>query len=489
MTVFHRVLIQTAVLLLALTCFLSESALAQTDAPVESPSANTADTSVVGVNPSAQPGFPTTQSVEEASPSQTWNIHMQSTTIVQIYPSFSAKYSGPNSLPTSTQGRETVSVDLYGGFRLWSGAELHVDGLMWQGFGLANTVGIDDFTSGEAYKAGTGPPRGTIARLYIRQTIGLGSGRESVLDDQQTLAGTHDISRLTLTVGRFNSKDIFDNNSYANDPRTQFMNWALMANVAWDYPADSLGYTTGIAIELNQPKWALRYGFFQLPSLRNGFTAESQFLTWPNVDSAGDGQFWRAWGMVLESERRYTINAHPGAIRVLAYLNQGEFGNYHAALSAPGTDISLTHALRRTYGFGLNIEQAITKNIGVFSRLGWNDGHNEAWMFTDVNHSGSLGVSVKGEAWHRPDDTIGVAGVVSGISHANQQFLAAGGVGILDGDGTLNYAVERILEMYYDRKIAKHLNGALDYQFIANPTFNKDRGPVSVFGARLHLEF
>lgn len=438
----------------------------------------------------AQPEAPS-EVHPEAGQTQTWDFHMQSTTIVQAYPAFGAKYSGPNSLPTSSQGRETVSLDLYSGFRLWSGAELHFDVLTWQGFGLGGTLGIDDFSNGEAYKIGTGPPRANIARCFIRQTIGLGGGGQSfVSGDPLTLAGRQDLSRLTFTIGRFSSKDLFDNNRYANDPRTQFMNWALMANAAWDYPSDSLGYTTGIAVELSHPKWALRYGFFQLPNQRNGFTAESQYLMWPGDDSAGDGRFWQDWGMVLEHERRFTIKAHRGAIRVLGYLNQGPFGNYRAALYVPDANLSLTQAPgRHTYGFGLNLEQEITQNIGVFSRLGWNNGQNEAWMFTDVNHTGSLGIVVKGEAWHRPDDTVGLAGVISGISSSNQLYLGARGLGILDGDGALNYAKEKVLEVYYDGKIAKHLRGALDYQFVADPAFNSARGPVSVFGIRLHFEY
>jgi len=415
---------------------------------------------------------------------------MQATATLQGYPAFSARYSGPNSLPTHGEVRETVSLDLFSGFRLWSGAELHSDLLMWQGFGLANALGIDDFPNGEAYKIGTRPPRASLARAFIRQTIGLGGDKEDVLSDELTLAGKQDISRLTLTIGRFNAKDIFDNNAYANDPLTQFMNWALStANAAWDYPADTLGYTTGVAVELNQPNWALRYGFFQIPNQRNGFTAEGQYLVWPGDPSAGDGRFWHAWAMVVENEHRYSVKAHPGAVRILGYVNQGEFGSYRAALSAPGIDIDLTHALRHEFGFGLNLEQEITRNIGVFSRLGWNDGINEAWMFTDVNHTGSVGISIKGEFWNRPDDTIGVAGVISGISHDNQLYLAAGGLGILDGDGALDYAKEKVLETYYDGKLTRHLHGALDYQFVADPAFNRARGPVNVFGARLHLEF
>ena len=156
--------------------------------------------------------------------------------IVQGYPGFSANYSGPNSLPDGGQTRETVSLDLMAGVRLWSGAEAHIDGLMWQGFGLADTLGVEGFPNGEAFRLGTGVPNANIPRLFIRQTIGFGGEQEDVADDALDLAGKQDVSRLTLTLGKFSAKDIFDNNAYANDPRTQFMNWAFMANEAWDYP-------------------------------------------------------------------------------------------------------------------------------------------------------------------------------------------------------------------------------------------------------------
>ena len=198
--------------------------------------------------------------------------------------------------------------------------------------------------------------------------------------------------------------------------------------------------------------------------------------------------------MVMEFERRYSIDAHPGAIRFLAWLDQADFASYGAATSileanGAGADISAARAYRLKYGFGLNWEQEIAKNAGVFSRLGWNDGHNETWTFTDVNWTASLGVSIKGEAWHRPGDTFGLAGVMSGASTDNQRFLEAGGQDITDGDGALSYSPEKVLETYYDFQICEHIHGALDYQFITDPAFNRDRGPVSVFGARLHWEF
>ena len=422
---------------------------------------------------------------------QNWNWHVQNTDIVQGYPGFSAKYSGPNSLPRGGETRESVSLDLMAGVRLWHGAEAHIDGLMWQGFGVNNTLGVDGFPNGEAFRLGTGVPNGAITRLFIRQTFGLGGDQENIEDDQFTLAGKRDISRLTFTLGRFSAKDIFDNNAYANDPRTQFMNWALMANEAWDYPADAIGYTTGLAVELNQPQWTLRYGFFQVPRYSNSLTAEDRLFKWPYENSAQDGPILEAWGMVTELERRYTLHNHTGAIRFLAYVNRANMGSYADAVNSPTrpADILASAKFRYKYGFGLNLEQEIAKNVGVFSRLGWSDGKNQGWVFSDVDYSASAGISLKGAAWQRPDDTFGLAGVLNGISKSHQEFFAAGGTGILAGDGNLNYGWEKILETYYDFKIWKNVHSSVDYQFISDPAFNRDRGPVSFFSARVHWEF
>jgi len=422
-----------------------------------------------------------------------WNFHVQNTDIVQGYPGFSSKYSGPNSLPAGGETRESVSLDVMAGVRLWRGAEAHIDGLMWQGFGVNNTLGVDGFPNGEAFRLGTGVPNGAITRLFIRQTIGFGGETENIEDDQFTLAGKPDVSRLTFTLGRFSAKDIFDNNAYANDPRTQFMNWALMANEAWDYPADAIGYTTGLAVELNQPQWTLRYGVFQMPRYSNSLTAEDRIFKWPYDGSAQDSPILNAWGMMTEFERRYTLKDHPGTIRFLAYLNRAHMGSYQDAVdSATPTspaDLTASAAYRYKFGFGLNLEQEIVGNVGVFSRLGWSDGNNQAWVFSDVDYTATAGLSLKGEAWHRAGDTFSLAGVANGLSHVHQEFFAAGGAGILAGDGNLNYGWEKILETYYDFKIWNSVHSSLDYQFIDNPAFNRDRGPVSVFGARVHWEF
>lgn len=408
---------------------------------------------------------------------QTWNWHAQNTDIVQGDPGFPAKYSGPNSLDSKGETRETVSLDLMAGARLWRGAEAHADGLMWQGYGLSETYGAEAFPNGEGFRLGTKVPDVTFCRLFVRQTIGLGGEQETVEDDALHLADKVDISRLTLTLGKVSAKDIFDNNAYANDTRSQFMNWAFMANEAWDYPADSLGFETGFAAEFNQPQWTARYGFFQMPRVSNGMAQDAHYLD--------------AWGMVAELERRFAFNGHPGAVRLLAYVNRAHMGSYEAALLSPTqpADIEGTREYRYKYGFGLNAEQELIKNVGVFTRLGWSDGENEAWAFSDVDHMATGGVSVKGEFWGRPNDTVALAGAINDISKVHREFLEAGGTGILAGDSTLTYGLEKALETYYDFKIWRSVHGAFDYQFIVDPAYNRDRGPVSIFGARLHWEY
>ena len=415
--------------------------------------------------------------VPPESGQQSWNWHVQNTDIVQGYPGFSAKYSGPNSLRRGGEVRDTISLDLYTGVKLWEGAEAHVDGLMWQGFGLSKTLGVDAFPNGEAFRLGTDVPNVNLPRVFIRQTINLGGEQETVEDDAFHLAGKRDISRVTLTLGKMSSKDIFDSNAYANDPRTQFMNWGLIANEAWDYPADSIGYITGFAAELNQPHWALRYGFFQMPRVSNGVALDSHFLA--------------AWGMVSEAEIRYKIGAHPGTVRFLSFLNRAHMGNYQEAIDSAvrPADIEAARAYRYKYGFGLNLEQEIVANVGAFARLGWSDGKSEGWAFSDVDRAASAGLSIKGAFWGRPNDTIGVAGILNGITGVHQEFFEAGGVGILAGDGALSYGWEKVVEIYYDFQILKGVHASLDYQFVEDPAFNRDRGPVSVFGARVHMEY
>ena len=433
-----------------------------------------------------------------------WNFHAQTTVIPNFQPGFGAKYSGPNSLGTDPDRQGTISGDLFFGVPLWHGAELHADILLWQGFGLSNSFGLENFPDADAYKAGSADPRFMLSHFFVRQTFGLGGEQEEVPDGQFTLPGKRDISRLTITAGRLNMAELFDYNTYNHDPHTQFMSWASTM-LTWDYPADTIGFTTGISLELNQPDWAIRYGWFQLPSHPNGFTSDDRIFTWPVEpgEQTSDGEFWKQWGMMLELERRWKLADHPGAIRLQTWTDFGRFASYNSAtrllLASPppantpaGAEITIPQAafgFHDKYGFGVNCEQEIKKNVGVFGRVGWQDGQTAAASFNDSDWTLQLGVSVKGDAWRRPGDTFGFDGNLVGASSQQQAFLKAGGTGILNGDGNLTYACEKSLETYYDIGIGKGCHIALDYQFFADPAFNRDRGPVSVFGGRFHWEY
>jgi len=435
-----------------------------------------------------------------------WNFHAQTTIIPNFQPPFGAQYSGPNSLSTAPDRRATITSDIFLGVPLWCGAELHADVLMWQGFGLSNSFGLEAFPDADAYKSGTVDPRFMLSHFFVRQTLGLGGEQEDVPDGQFTLPGKRDVERLTITVGRLNMAELFDNNTYNHDPHTQFMSWASTM-LTWDYAADTIGYTTGISFELNQPCWALRYGWFQLPGSPNGFTSDDRVFMWPVEpgEQTTDGEFWKEWAMMLEFERRWKLGCecHPGAIRLQAWLDHGNLASFSAAtpllLASPpppntpqGVEITVPAAAfdyRFKYGLGVNWEQEIAKHVGVFGRVGWQDGHVAAATFTDADWTVQLGLSLKGNAWYRPGDTFGICGNLAGASSEQIAFLKAGGTGILNGDGNLTYACEKSIETYYDFGLGKGFHLAFDYQFFADPAFNADRGPVNVFAARLHWEY
>lgn len=412
--------------------------------------------------------------------STNWNVHGQSTLITQAYPTFRSPYQGTNSLPAVGRGRETWTVDAFIGWRLWDGGELYFNPELAQGFGIGGTLGIAGFSNGEAQKGGAEYPRFRPQRYIFRQTFGLGGEQEDVADGPMQLAGKRDIDRVTVTVGRFAVGDYFDGNSYAKDPRADFMNWAMWASAAYDFPADLPGFTRGAVVELNRRDWALRAGLFQVPSAPNS-----------------DALTWKSGGTVVEFEGRYAIFDQPGKLRIGAFANRGNTGNYRDALGISAADPALdindvmasTRQERLKYGFYLNGEQQVAKDVGLFARLSWNDGQNEILSFTDIDRSLSGGVSVKGSYWGRPSDTFGFGGAINGLSQAHRDFLAAGGNGLLIGDGQLNYRTERILETYYAFALDKSITLTADYQLIANPAYNADRGPVSIFSGRVHAEF
>jgi high affinity Mn2+ porin len=409
-----------------------------------------------------------------------WNVHAQTTFIASAYPAFRSPYAGTNSLPGGGQARETWTTTAFLGVRLWQGGEFYFNPELAQGFGLNGTLGLAGFPNGEAQKAGSAYPKIRPQRYYLKQTFGLGGEQEDVADAANQLPGKRDIDRITLIVGRFAIGDFFDGNSYAKDPRADFMNWAMWSSGAYDFPADLPGYTRGAVVELNRKDWAVRGGVFEVPT-----APTSDVLT------------YKGGGAVVELEERYTITDQPGKLRLGAFGNQGNTASYRQALAMvaadPTLDINVTTAsIRHTlpkYGFYANVEQQIARDVGLFARASWNDGQNEILSFTDIDRSLSGGLSIKGSYWGRPSDTLGVGGAINGLSSAHRDFLAAGGIGLLIGDGRLNYRPEQILETYYALAIDKNFTFTADYQLIANPAYNADRGPVSIFSGRLHGEF
>jgi len=406
-------------------------------------------------------------------------IHGQATFVLQGTPGFASPYAGPNSL-TPHQRKETADLTLYLGVRPWAGGELWINPEIDQGFGLSNTLGAAGFPSAEAYKVGKKHPYARLQRLFFRQTIGLGGGDEKTDADLNQFAGTHKTDRLVLTVGKFGVGDVFDTNRYAHDPRRDFLNWSLVDAGSFDYAADAWGYSTGIAAEYYRGAWTLRIGAFNLSKIPNGEVLERSF-----------GQYQ----LDGEIEHRHRIAGRDGAIRLTVFRNRGQFGRFDDALTLAAAqggapDTGLVRTRRPRIGASVNIEQAITDTIGLFARAGMVDGDIEPYDFTDIDRTAQVGLAFDGKGWGRAGDTIGVAAAVNGISHEHQRYLAAGGIGVLVGDGMLPHpGSETIAEAYYQWKPIAPIAIAADYQHVGNPGYNRDRGPANVFALRLHGQF
>jgi high affinity Mn2+ porin len=405
-------------------------------------------------------------------------IHAQTTFLEQYDPPFHAPYAGPNSLIPNL-GRETWDATAFLGMRLWKGAEFWIDPEIDQGFGLTGTLGLAGFPSGEAYKVGASVPYARVPRAFIRQTIDLGGDSQKVDAAANQFSDSQTANRLVLTIGKFSVVDIFDNNKYAHDPRGDFMNWTLIDTGTFDYAADAWGFSYGAAAEWYQGDWTVRGGVFDQSIVPNSAALDSSF-----------GQF--QW--VGEIERRYELWGQPGKLAVTGFLTRARMGNFAdaialAAATGGPADISAVRQYGSRGGVSLNLEQQITEQLGAFVRAGVADGDIEPYDFTDVDRTVAAGLQLAGKQWGRPDDTIGLAGVVNGITKIHEQFLNAGGLGILVGDGMLPHpGPEQIIEAYYALPVS-YFRLTLDYQFIVNPGYNEDRGPVSVVGARLHAQF
>ena len=428
-------------------------------------------------------GFETPVSEVHAQPMiapENWNIHGQYTVIGQGYPSFRSPYEGSNSLASSKQFQNTQSATAFVGLRLWEGAEFYFNPELMQGFGLSDVHGLAGFSNGEAQKSSFPVPRLNVARVFVRQTFGLGGEQETIPDGPNQLGGKQDISRITVAIGKFAVPDAFNGNVYANDPRTTFLNWNIYGGGSYDWTMDRLSWTWGGFVDFNQKNWAFRTGYFLLPTVSNYNSFDTH--------APERGQY------TAELELRYQLFSQPGKLRLFGWLNHGYMGGYLDALALPPSspnypDITLTRRVRTNYGFVANLEQAITADLGIFSRATWSPGKTEIIGWTDCSESLSFGTVLAGTAWGRPNDKVGVAGVIEGLSSEARAYFAAGGLGILIGDGALNYRREKILEAYYAYSITKWATLTADYQFIQNPGYNSDRGPVHIFSGRLHAEF
>ena len=412
-----------------------------------------------------------------------WEVHGQTTFVFQGYPAFSSAIpDGPQSLPQVGQSRQTWTSSLFLGVRLWQGGELYYNPELLQGFGVASTTGLAGFSNGEAQKSNFSFPQYSTSRLFLRQIFGLGGETEKIDSDYGQLAGTYDLSRITIQIGRYAVHDLFDTNDYAQDPRTDFLNWSIWAAGAFDYPADKIGLTYGVTTELNQKDWAARVGYFLVGDHPNSDVFSV------NLFSTG--------GYVAELEGRYTLGTHPGVVKVGGWTHITNASSYTDANNLilqggldPATAIAQSRTNRTMWGYYLNLQQELANGLGVFARWSWNDGQSEISAFTDINASLSGGLSIKGARWGRPKDTVGVGGALNYISPQLQTFLGQGGTGILIGDGSLNYGPERVLEAYYKVQLLEGVALTADYQLIANPAYNADRGPVNLFSGRLHMQF
>ncbi len=406
-----------------------------------------------------------------------FSVHAQTTIINQFKPKFDAPYTGNKSLTTEEENQTSITSTLFLGAKLWKGASIFLNPEIAGGSGLSSAQGIAAATNGETFRVGSTAPQIYLARLFYRQIFALSTETTLQEGDFNQLKETIPTKYLSFTIGKIGVADYFDHNDYSHDPRRQFMSWALMDNGAWDYPANTRGYTPSIVLEYVTPKNEWRYGISLVPLVANGNKI--------NQDIS------KASSHSLEYVRRYKIRSKVGSVRFLGFITSANMGNYNQsiALSPINPTIEATRQYGNIkYGFGINAEQKITNSTGIFFRASWNDGNNETWAFTEIDRSMSAGISISGQKWKRENDNIGFAYVVSGISKPHRDYLKAGGEGFMLGDGNLNYGLEHLTEFYYSAQVTNsvYLSGA--YQMLVNPGYNKDRqGVVNVFSVRLHV--
>jgi hypothetical protein len=404
-----------------------------------------------------------------------FELHAQTTYIRQFKPSFSAPYSGPNSLRAARETSYTLTGTLFVAWRR-ENTEIYLNPEVVQGVPFSGLHGVGGFSNGEVQR-GAGPElRAYRARFFVRQTWNLGGALEEKVSDQNQVKARYAAERFVLTAGNVSVLDVFDVMDYSRDARTQFMNWASLTYGAWDYPADARGYTWGAAAEYITPNWQFRAGRFLVPVESNGLKLESAFI--------------RRYGDVAEVEAPYQLGGRRAIARALVFRNHVNAGAYEDALAMTGSppDITSVRRPQSKRGFGASTQVEVAEDLGAYVRAGWNDGRTESFMFTEIDRSVAAGTLLKGRSWRRPDDSVGLAVYVNGLSKPHRDYLAAGGQGFFLGDGRLSYATERILETYYSFSLAKKTWLSVGFQRIANPGYNRDRGPADFLSLRLHAE-
>ncbi len=402
---------------------------------------------------------------------------------MQWHPSFPAKYSGPNSLHSAAENATSKVYTLYLGYELSPTTEIFLDVESAGGRGISNAFGLAGFTNLDVVR---NPELGAtpyLARLMLRQIIPLSKDRIEADRDPLHLSTSLPAKRIEFRMGKFGIPDFLDINSWGSDSHLQFLNWTVDNDGAYDYAANTRGYTDGALLEFDDRNWSVRFVEALMPKVANGIYLDADVA--------------RARAENLEFELHGTALRHrKGTLRLLGYLNHADMGNYRQAIadyqagetSTPDI-ISTRRQGRHKYGFELNVQQEITSDLGVFGRLGWSDGRNESFAYSEDDRTIELGAVVVGNRWRRRNDRVGGVFVANGIVAAHQQYLALGGLGFLLGDGHLTYGPEKILETFYTAHLWRGIFASLDLQHINNPGYNKDRGPVLVPAARLHVDF
>ncbi len=433
-----------------------------------------------GASPPSQPA-PSDQSTDKKDdPDRWWAVQLQGTDVAQFKPAMPSPFSGANSLPGPGTQNNTLDASVIVGVRPWKGAQVWFDEDMNQGFAPGNTLGVAGFVNGEGAKVGHETPYYRPQRYFFRQTFELGGGDDKVDPDMMEFGGPTTKNRVVVTVGKFSLTDVMDDNQYAHDPKNDFLNWAIIDTGSWDYAADAWGLSEGAVVEWYQGDWTLRGGIIDMSTIPNAGELAPHF-----------GEF--QWDGEVELRQKWF--GRDGKVKLLGFDSRAMMGTFADALALAAATGETPNAARVRHfrsrlGISLNIEQPISDNAGFFVRAGLDQGQVEPYEYADIDSTVAAGVSVNGAKWGRKDDTAAIALVVNGISKEHQAYLAAGGLGILVGDGQLPHpGPESILEAYYSLGVFKGVHVTLDSQTVVNPAYNRDRGPAEVIGLRIHGQY